>query len=82
MRADLREPPLGGIGEAVEHRPRDRQLEDAVPEELEALVRLRAVLGPRRMGEDLRQAVGGELRYETAELLRPGGLRRLRPNAR
>ena len=36
---DLGQPPLRGVGEAIEENPRDRQLEDRVPEELEALVR-------------------------------------------
>jgi hypothetical protein len=51
--ADLGEASFRGIREAVEHRPRDRELEHAVAEELEPLVRLRAILRPRSVGEDL-----------------------------
>ena len=72
VRPDLREPPLGGCAEAVEHGARDRELEDAVAEELEPLVRRRAVLGPRRMREHLLEPVGRQLRDQAAELVRPG----------
>jgi hypothetical protein len=51
VRADLREPPFREVGVAGVELVRDRELEDAVAEELEALVRVRAVFGPRRMGE-------------------------------
>jgi hypothetical protein len=81
VRADLREASLGRLGEAVENRASDRELEDAVPEELQPLVRLRPVFRPRRVGEDLLQPVGGQLRYQAAELGGPGGLR-LSPSAR
>ena len=81
MRTDLREPALGSLPEAVEDGPRDRELENAVSEELEPLVRLRTVLRPRRVGEDLLQPVGGQLRYQATELGGPGGLR-LSPSAR
>jgi hypothetical protein len=36
--ADLRQPALRGLAEAVEDGPRDRELEDAVAEELEPFV--------------------------------------------
>ena len=45
---------------------RDRELEDAVAEELEPLVRGAAVGRPRRMGEDRL----GELRRELVDQLR------------
>jgi hypothetical protein len=51
VRADLREPPFGEPGVAVVELVRDRELEDAVAEELEPLVRLDPVAGPRRMRE-------------------------------
>jgi hypothetical protein len=38
VRADLGEPALGGLRQFVVERARDRQLEDAVPEKLQALV--------------------------------------------
>ena len=57
---DLREPTFGRVGEAVVERLRDRQLEDGVAEELEALVRGRAVRRPRRMGEDVVATLGGK----------------------
>ena len=69
--ADLREPPLGRVAEAVEDRSRDRELEDAVAEELEALVRGRRVLRPRGVREDLLEPVGGQLRDQAAELVQP-----------
>jgi hypothetical protein len=43
---DFRELPLGELRIAVEQRPRDRQLEHAVAEELEPLVGRRALGGP------------------------------------
>jgi hypothetical protein len=52
VRADLGEPPLGELGMPLVEGARDRELEDAVPEELEPLVRERPVRRPRRMGED------------------------------
>jgi hypothetical protein len=82
VRPDLREPPLGRLAEQIEDRPCNGELEDAVPEELEALVRLRAVLRPRRVGEDLLQPLGGKLRDEPTELFGPGGALRLSPDAR
>jgi hypothetical protein len=49
--ADLREAALGQIRVAVEQCPRDGQLEDAVPEKLEPLVRIGPIGRPRRMRE-------------------------------
>jgi hypothetical protein len=71
VRADLREAPLGRVPEAVVDRARDRKLEDAVAEELEALVRGGPLLGPGRVREDLVQALPRELRDQPAELFRP-----------
>jgi hypothetical protein len=79
--ADLREPPLGRVAEAVVDRTRDRELEDAVPEELEALVRGRTLVRPGRMGEDLIQAIGRKLRDQPAELGSPVGDAAVRPRA-
>jgi hypothetical protein len=75
MRADLGEPAFRSVCEAVEHRPRDRELEHAVAEELEPLVRLRAILRPRRVGEDLLEPSGGKLVDQATELIRPGFVR-------
>ena len=58
VRADLREPPLGEPGVAVVELVRDRELEDAVAEELEALVRLDSVARPRRVRERNCRPVG------------------------
>jgi hypothetical protein len=71
VRPDLRQPTLGGVGEPVEDRARDRELENAVPEELEALVRGGAILGPGRVGEDLLETVRRQLGDQPAELGRP-----------
>jgi hypothetical protein len=46
VRADLREPSLRELGVPLEQRTGDRQLEDAVTEELEPLVRRRAIGRP------------------------------------
>ena len=82
VRADLRQPPFGGSGEAVEDRARDRELEDAVAQELETFVRVGAVLDPRGVREHLLEPLGGELRDQAAELVGPGGRVGLRPDAR
>ncbi len=72
MRTDLGQPTFRGIRKAVEHRPRDRELEHAVAEELEPLVRLRAILRPRRVREDLPEQSDRKLVDQAAELVRPG----------
>jgi hypothetical protein len=69
MGADLCEPALRGVLEAIEDRARDGQLEDAVPEELESLVRLGSILRPGRVCEDLVESGLRELGNQTAELV-------------
>jgi hypothetical protein len=61
MRPDLRELTLAEVGVPLVELPRDSELQDAVPEELEPLVGGRAVRRPRRMREDVLQALGREL---------------------
>jgi hypothetical protein len=70
VRTDLREPALGEVGVPVIERPGDRELEDAVPEELEPLVGLRTVVRPGGVLEDLLEPVGRKLPDQPAELLR------------
>ena len=82
MGADLREPPLRRLAEAVEHGARDRELEDTVSEELEALVRRSPVVRPRGMRENHLRPVGGQLRDQAAELGRPDVGLYLSPDAR
>jgi hypothetical protein len=72
VRTNLRETALGGGAEPVENGARDRELENAVAEELEPLVRRGAVLDPRGVRKDLREALRGELGDQPAELVRPG----------
>ena len=71
VRPDLREPSLRGVGEAVEDGASDRELEHAVAEELEPLVRRRAIVRPRGVGQDLREPLCGKLGDQAAELVRP-----------
>jgi hypothetical protein len=71
MRTDLREPPLRGFGEAVEDGARDRELEDAVAQELEPFVRGCTIVGPGRVREDLREPGCRKLCDQAAELARP-----------
>jgi hypothetical protein len=52
VRANLGEAALGEVGEALVEGTRDGELEDAVAEELEALVGRGPVGGPRGMRED------------------------------
>ena len=82
MRPYLREPPLRRRAEAVEDRPRDRELEDAVAQELEPFVRVCAILDPGGVGEYLLEPVGRELRDQAAELVRPGSRVGIRPDVR
>jgi len=76
----LRQPALGRAPEAVEDRAGDGELEDAVPEEFEALVRGRALVRPRGVREDVLEPVARELVDQAPELARapdgfftPGG---------
>ena len=66
--ADLGQSPLGRLREAVVERPRDRELQHAVAEELEALVRRLAVRRPRGVGEDVLAALRGKSVDENGEL--------------
>ena len=67
VRADLREPPLGEVGMSVVEGARDRELEHAVAEELEPLVRERPVGRPGRVREDTpRRAVSAAPRSAAA----------------
>ena len=50
--------------------PRDGELEHAVAQELEALVRRGTVGRPRRVGEDLLQPLGGQVVDQALERLR------------
>jgi hypothetical protein len=52
VRADLREPALGEVREALVEGAGDGELEDAVAEELQPLVRRGAVGRPRGVRED------------------------------
>src|SRR5689334_13812203 len=66
VRTHFRQPPFGEVRMPLVQSVRDGELEDAVAEELEPLVRLATVVRPRRMGEDaLRQ-----LRRERVDQLR------------
>ena len=56
---------------AHEERMRDRELEDAVAEELEPLVRLATLARPGRVGEDVLR----QLRRERVDQLRKVGVR-------
>jgi hypothetical protein len=75
VRADLREPALRSVAEAVVDGPGDRELEDAVAQELEPLVRVGPVVRPRRVLEDLLEAFGRELGDQAPELTGPVGVR-------
>jgi hypothetical protein len=76
VRADLREPALGRVRVAVVQLLRDRELEDAVAEELEPLVRGSAVGRPRRMGEDVLDPLARQRVDQAAEVGRVAGRRR------
>jgi hypothetical protein len=58
--ADLRQPALGEVRIAVVELPGDGELEDAVAQELQALVRRSTVGSPGRVGEDVRETLLGE----------------------
>jgi hypothetical protein len=61
VRADLGEPSLGEVRKALVEGASDGELEDAVAEELQPLVRRGAVGRPRGVREDGRQALRREL---------------------
>jgi hypothetical protein len=82
VRADLREPTLRGRTEPVEDRSRNRELENAVAEELEPFVRLSAILCPGGVREHLREPFGRQLRDEAAELVRADLVAGLSPDVR
>ena len=67
MRPDLRELSFAEVGVSLVELPRNRELEDAVPEKLEPLVGRRAVRRPRRVREDVLQALGRELVDQSVE---------------
>jgi hypothetical protein len=57
VRTDLRQAPLGEVGIALVERLRDRELEHAVAQELEPLVRRGTVGSPRGVREDVLEAL-------------------------
>ena len=61
VRADLRQPPFLKVGKALVQRACDRELQDAVPEKLQPLVRGRPVRSPRRVRECVLRPLGGQL---------------------
>jgi hypothetical protein len=67
VRPDLRELPLGEVGIALVELPCNRELEDAVAEKLEALVRGGAIRRPGRVREDVLQAFRRELEDQSVE---------------
>jgi hypothetical protein len=71
VRADLREPPLGGVRVPVVQLLRDRELEDAVAQELEALVGGGAVGRPGRVREDVLEPLARQPLDQRAE---PAGI--------
>jgi hypothetical protein len=75
VRADLRQAALRGLAETVVDGAGDCELEDAVPEKLEALVRIGAVVRPGRVLEDLLEPGRRELADQAAELGGPDGVR-------
>ena len=85
VRAELRELALRKVRVALVERARGRELEDAVAEELEALVRGRPVGRPRRVREDVVAPLRRQLLDQPAESggsRATGGSRRSRRPAR
>jgi hypothetical protein len=68
VRAEPGQLPLREIRILLEQRPSDRKLEDAVPQELEPLVRLAPVGRPGGMRENLREPLRRELVDQPLEL--------------
>ena len=58
MGSNLRETPLGCFGESVVQRAGDRELEHAVAEKLEPLVRRAAIRRPGGVRQDVVEARG------------------------
>jgi hypothetical protein len=71
MCPDLRQPAFGGIAEAIEDRSRDGELENAVAQELEPLIRVGTVVRPGRVLEDLLESRRRKLGDQAAELEQP-----------
>jgi hypothetical protein len=71
VRAHLGELPLGEVRMAHVERMRDRELEDAVAQELEPLVRGATVARPRRVSENRLRQLG----REPVDQLREVGIR-------
>jgi hypothetical protein len=67
VRPDLRELPLGEVRVALVELARNGELENAVAQELQALVGRRAVRRPRRVREDVLQALRRELEDQSVE---------------
>jgi hypothetical protein len=61
VRTNLRQPPLGQVGEPLVERTGDGELEDAVAEELEPFVGVAPVAGPRRVCEGVVETLLREL---------------------
>ncbi len=74
MRPELRKLPFRMLGEALVELAGDREAEDAVAEELQALVRVGAARRPGRVREDAGEALLGE-RFDQLEKLRVARLR-------
>jgi hypothetical protein len=72
--ADLRELPLAEIRVPVEERAGDRQLEHAVAEEFEPLVRRGPLRGPGGVRVDLLRLLFGQLLDQAPERLDPTGM--------
>ena len=68
VRAQPSQLPLREVRVLLEQRPRDRKLEDAVPQELQPLVGLAPLRRPGGMREDLREPLRRELVDQPLEL--------------
>jgi len=83
VRTDLRQPSLGKVGMPRVQRVGDRQLEDAVPEEFQALVRGGPVDRPGRVREGSRRRLARQRVDQPGELYSLiGATRRSRPPGR
>jgi hypothetical protein len=68
MRTSLRKLALTVVRVALVQGARNGELEDAVPQELQSLVGVGALLGPRGMREDPAEPVGRKSRDQAAEV--------------